>query len=140
MPGVESTDTPMVPPTSVSSRPSTVNSYSLVIPGSRAMARNRTCTRSGPAATICGMSRLLVAAGALVGLVSVDRPGSRGSAWVVAAPYVTHALVGAMVGLGVALVLARLRPAARGVPPRREAIPERVRHEVWRRDRGTCVE
>jgi 5-methylcytosine-specific restriction endonuclease McrA len=29
-----------------------------------------------------------------------------------------------------------VRPPA----PRREAIPERVRHEVWRRDCGTCVE
>src|SRR3954451_3907892 len=37
MPGVERTDTPIVPPTSVSSRPSTVNSCSLTIPGSSDM-------------------------------------------------------------------------------------------------------
>jgi hypothetical protein len=86
-----------------------------------------------------GMGKLVVAAGALLGLVTVDRPGRAGSAWAVVSPYVTHALVGAALGLVVALVLRRVRPepAAR---PRREAIPERVRHEVWRRDRGTCVE
>lgn len=29
---------------------------------------------------------------------------------------------------------------ASSAPHRREAIPERVRHEVWRRDQGRCVE
>jgi hypothetical protein len=30
--------------------------------------------------------------------------------------------------------------AAAGPPTRRQPIPERVRHEVWRRDQGRCVE
>ncbi|MEA2409867.1 MAG: hypothetical protein QOC77_428 [Thermoleophilaceae bacterium] len=94
--------------------------------------------RSGAAVTIDGMTRLVVAAGALIGLVTVDRPGS-GSAWPVVAPYVTHALVGAALGLAAAIALERLRPAVPAAP-RRQAIPERVRHEVWRRDRGKCVE
>jgi hypothetical protein len=63
-------------------------------------------------------------------------------------PYLMHAAVGGLIG--VALVAALLlvwhyrnvpsqaaRPAA---PVKRDPIPERVRHEVWRRDRGTCVE
>jgi 5-methylcytosine-specific restriction endonuclease McrA len=29
---------------------------------------------------------------------------------------------------------------AAGNPPRRQPIPERVRHEVWRRDQGRCVD
>jgi hypothetical protein len=86
-----------------------------------------------------GMGKLVIAAGALLGLVTVDRPGRGGSAWGVAGPYVTHALVGAALGVAVAIALRRFRPAATA-RPRREAIPERVRHEVWRRDRGTCVE
>jgi hypothetical protein len=85
--------------------------------------------------------RLLVAAGALVGLVTVDGPGRGGSAWPGAAPYVTHAFAGALVGVAVALALrGRLRGGSARAPVRRAAIPERVRHEVWRRDRGTCVE
>jgi hypothetical protein len=88
------------------------------------------------------MSRLLVAAGALLGLVTVDGPGSGGSWWSIAAPYVLHAGAGALVGAAVAFALRRIRPATPGaaVALRRQAIPERVRHEVWRRDRGTCVE
>jgi hypothetical protein len=64
----------------------------------------------------------------------------------VAKPYVTHGLVGGALGAVVALVIIyawRGRLAAAGAEvaaPRREAISERVRHEVWRRDRGTCVE
>jgi hypothetical protein len=88
---------------------------------------------------IRGMWKLVVAAGALVGLVTVDRPGSGGSAWGALAPYVIHALAGAAIGLVVAIALRRLRPAV-VASPGRKAIPERVRHEVWRRDRGTCVE
>ena len=102
--------------------------------------------RSGRPATIGRMIRLIVAAGALVGLVTVSGPGSGGgSPWVLVAPYVTHALAGALVGAGAAIMV-RGRvghgPGRRAVlvPARREAIPERVRHEVWRRDRGTCVE
>jgi hypothetical protein len=88
-----------------------------------------------------GMSRLLVAAGALVGLVTVSGPGRGGSWWVVVAPYVTHALAGAAVGTAVAFALrGRFRRRVPAVALRREAIPERVRHDVWRRDRGTCVE
>jgi hypothetical protein len=105
------------------------------------MARNRMCKRSEPAATIGRVIRLLVAAGALVGLVAVGGPGSGGSAWDATAPYVTHALAGALLGAAVALALrGRLLRRVRPPAPRREAIPERVRHEVWRRDRGTCVE
>jgi len=67
-------------------------------------------------------------------------------------PYLKGAALGAAVGLvlGVALVLtwkymrgAKSGPFAARKPAavtRREAIPERVRHEVWRRDRGTCVD
>jgi hypothetical protein len=60
---------------------------------------------------------------------------------------VTHAAVGAAAGLAVAFALRRMprpRPprwaATAPAAARRQAIPERVRHEVWRRDRGTCVE
>jgi HNH endonuclease len=87
------------------------------------------------------MRQLLVAAGALLGLVTVDGPGDGGSAWAAVEPYVTHALVGAALGLVVVILLHRLRPGVRvAATPGRQAIPERVRHEVWRRDRGTCVE
>jgi hypothetical protein len=60
-------------------------------------------------------------------------------------PYVVHAIGGAVLGMVLALVLiyawrGRVQGAAGTAAPRREAIPERVRHEVWRRDRGTCVE
>jgi len=63
-------------------------------------------------------------------------------------PYLMHATVGGLIGLVVtaALLLVwhyRSAPAAAArpsTPLRRQAIPERVRHEVWRRDRGTCVE
>jgi hypothetical protein len=61
-------------------------------------------------------------------------------------PYISHAASGALIGLTIAFGLVYLwrwrnasRPAREGAPVRR-AIPERVRHEVWRRDRGTCVE
>ncbi len=43
---------------------------------------------------------------------------------------------GAVIGLGVVQFL----PARRRTPRRLESIPERVRHEVWRRDQGRCVE
>jgi hypothetical protein len=97
------------------------------------------------------MWRIVGAAGALVGVVTVSGPGN-GSAWAVASPYVLRAGAGAVAGAIAGLVLAagldRLRsglaPAAgaraRARAPRREPIPERVRHEVWRRDRGSCVE
>jgi hypothetical protein len=98
--------------------------------------------RSGRAAIIGAMNRLIVAAGALVGLVTVSGPGRGGSWWDAVAPYVTHALAGAALGAALALAIrGRLpRRAAVVAATRREAIPERVRHEVWRRDRGTCVE
>jgi hypothetical protein len=86
---------------------------------------------------------VIAAAGALIGLVTVGRPGPGGSAWSLAEPYVIHALAGLSVGavLGAVLLLAGPRRAASGsAAPRREAIPQRVRHEVWRRDRGSCVQ
>jgi 5-methylcytosine-specific restriction endonuclease McrA len=62
----------------------------------------------------------------------------------IAKPYMVHAAVGAAVGLAISLALIHLwrwRSApATAAAPRREPIPEQVRHEVWRRDRGTCVD
>jgi hypothetical protein len=85
----------------------------------------------------------LAALGAVLGLVTVDGPGRGGSLWAHAQPYAVHALAGAALGALAAAILllawsSRARP--RAAAPRRAAIPERVRHEVWRRDRGTCVE
>jgi hypothetical protein len=101
----------------------------------------------------------IAAMAAVIGLV--DAIGPRGSAGschadagecvgravtAVMKPYVVHGVVGAIIGaaLAAALVYAwRWRNAGRAAapaPPRREAIPQRVRHEVWRRDRGSCVE
>jgi hypothetical protein len=99
------------------------------------------------------------ALGAVIGLtLAVDPPAATGpcrqlgkcvgeSVEATLTPYLTHAIAGALLGLGLALVILyawRGRSglaAGGGAPaPRREAIPERVRHEVWRRDRGTCVE
>jgi hypothetical protein len=94
------------------------------------------------------------ALGAAIGLLTAD-PGVAGpcrgaastcvSDSLVASlqPYITGALAGAAVGLAVGLALIMLwrwrsHPAAPA--PRREAISERVRHEVWRRDLGTCVQ
>jgi hypothetical protein len=77
---------------------------------------------------------LTTAAGAVIGLVMVESAGTA---------YLTHVLGGAATGLaaGVLVLLvwrpSRVRPAA---TPQREPIPQRVRHEVWRRDRGSCVE
>jgi hypothetical protein len=58
-------------------------------------------------------------------------------------PYITHALWGAAIGsfLAIAAILSvrwRARASAGSVASR--AIAERVRHEVWRRDRGRCVD
>jgi HNH endonuclease len=84
---------------------------------------------------------LATAAGALLGLVTVGGPGPVRSVWAVAAPYPTHALAGAAIGLAAGLlVLLVWHPRGAAPSPRREAIPQRVRHEVWRRDRGSCVE
>jgi hypothetical protein len=90
------------------------------------------------------VGRIFIAAGALVGLVTVPGPGRGGSAWSVAQPYVAQCALGAVAATAVVLV-ARLARSGRGTAPapapaRREPIPERVRHEVWRRDRGSCVE
>jgi hypothetical protein len=82
------------------------------------------------------MLEVVTAFGAVVGLTQVEGPDSL-------APYVTNALTGAAIALaaGTAMLLAwRPRASPTADSPRREAIPERVRHEVWRRDRGTCVE
>src|SRR3954467_7289313 len=87
------------------------------------------------------LSQLLVAAGAVIGLVTVRDAGGGGSIWSAAEPYALHAALGATAGAVAAVLLALLWP---GGPPARPAarqpIPERVRHEVWRRDRGSCVE
>ncbi|MEA2430967.1 MAG: hypothetical protein QOF65_1047 [Thermoleophilaceae bacterium] len=102
--------------------------------------------RSGRFATLRRMPgaqilQVLVAAGAVIGLVTVAGPGRGGSAWAAAEPYVVHGAIGAAAGLVAAILLASLRrPGAVPALPRREAIPQRVRHEVWRRDRGSCVE
>ena len=71
-------------------------------------------------------------------------------------PYVTSALVGGLVGVAIvlsALLLWRLAsrpvalafagarpPSTMSTRPRREPIHQRVRHEVWRRDEGCCVD
>jgi 5-methylcytosine-specific restriction endonuclease McrA len=67
-------------------------------------------------------------------------------------PYFKGAAIGAGVGLLVATLLIvtwrYMRSATSGpfarhpepAPAHRKGIPERVRHEVWRRDRGTCVD
>jgi hypothetical protein len=106
--------------------------------------------RSGLVATLgrvrqSHLAQVIVAAGAAVGLATVREPGAGGSVWSGAEPYAAHALAGAAAGFvfAVALLLllrARRRTPGTSVPPRREAISERVRHEVWRRDRGSCVE
>jgi hypothetical protein len=87
--------------------------------------------------------QVVTAAGAAVGLVTVHTPGGGDSAWPSVEAYLAHTAAGAAVGLAVAaavLVGLRSRTPAQAPRPQREAIPERVRHEVWRRDRGTCVE
>ncbi|MCW2966520.1 MAG: endonuclease [Solirubrobacteraceae bacterium] len=91
--------------------------------------------------------KLMLAAGAVIGLMSAaEHPGHRrGAGAGLPMPYVTGAARGAAIGLAAAVMVVldwrlwrnRSIPAA---APRREAIPERVRHEVWRRDRGTCVD
>lgn len=58
-------------------------------------------------------------------------------------PYVMHAVVGAAIGTAVALLLVLAWRANRARPSggfARRSIPERVRHEVWRRDRARCVD
>jgi hypothetical protein len=60
-------------------------------------------------------------------------------------PYAWHAAAGAAIGLVLALLIIfgwrYLRRERRPTPAgRREALPERVRHEVWRRDHGRCVD
>ena len=88
-----------------------------------------------------------ISLGAVIGLVDAIGFRSAGqSMTAVVKPYVVHGTVGAILGMAVAVGLVSVwrwrnagRPAA-AVAPRREAIPERVRHEVWRRDRGSCVE
>ena len=85
------------------------------------------------------LSQLLIAAGAVAGLVTVH--GGRGSWSSMLEPYLVRAGVGALCGAAAAMLIgmAWRRPSAPAAAPR-EAIPERVRHEVWRRDRGSCVE
>jgi hypothetical protein len=58
-------------------------------------------------------------------------------------PYVVDAAVGALLGLLVAaglLLVWRAHSQAPTASPSRQSIPERVRHEVWRRDGARCVD
>jgi hypothetical protein len=59
-------------------------------------------------------------------------------------PYLVSATVGAVIGLALATALIfawRSRGTGPAIPTtRRQAIPERVRHEVWRRDEACCVD
>jgi hypothetical protein len=60
-------------------------------------------------------------------------------------PYLVHAAVGAAIGLVVAtLAILALRSnrshSNAGTTFPRQTIPERVRHEVWRRDGARCVD
>jgi hypothetical protein len=87
------------------------------------------------------LPQLLIAAGAVAGLVTVGGPGGGESIWSALAPYAVHAGLGASCGAAAALLIAGVwRPSPAPATAPREAIPERVRHEVWRRDRGSCVE
>ena len=93
---------------------------------------------------------LTAAGGALLALVLAREAPPRCTGGVggcvlgVAGPYAERALAGALLGLvAAALLLATWQPrdGRRAVAtPVREPIPERVRHEVWRRDRGACVD
>jgi 5-methylcytosine-specific restriction endonuclease McrA len=54
-----------------------------------------------------------------------------------------HAVVGAAVGAAITLLVILAWRANRARPGdgfARRSIPERVRHEVWRRDRARCVD
>jgi HNH endonuclease len=63
-----------------------------------------------------------------------------------AMPYVIGGFAGAAIGLALAVgaILAWRALVPTKTPaktkPRRKPIPERVRHEVWRRDEGSCVD
>jgi HNH endonuclease len=112
---------------------------------SHGKVRKGRCIRSGRRRKLRGMrrahvSQLLIAAGTVIGLVTVHG-GGRGSVWAVAEPYVVRAGIGAAAGAAAAILVAAVwRPRRATAAPPRQAIPERVRHEVWRRDRGSCVE
>jgi hypothetical protein len=92
------------------------------------------------------LAQLAMAAGAGIGLWSAAARGAHGRHVAAVASYASRGLTGAVAGLGVALLLLLAWRLTRGgrtpTAPAvgREAIPERVRHEVWRRDRGTCVD
>jgi hypothetical protein len=92
------------------------------------------------------LAQLAMAGGAGAGLWSAAAEAAHGRHPAGLAPYVSRGLAGAVAGLAVAVLLlvawivtgGGRRPTAPAAG--REAIPERVRHEVWRRDRGTCVD
>jgi HNH endonuclease len=88
------------------------------------------------------VSHVLMAAGALIALVTTASPPRSASAWTLVEPYLLRGAVGAGCGAAVAALLRAALPrrAARPAEPRRQALPERVRHEVWRRDSGACVD
>jgi hypothetical protein len=99
------------------------------------------CSRRIQAVKLLRRLQVVIAFGAIVGMATVAGPGRGAGLWPAAEPYVTHALVGGAIGLAIAAILPALLPSRSDAPrPRREAIPERVRHEVWRRDGGSCVE
>jgi hypothetical protein len=87
-----------------------------------------------------------------VGVTAAERVGSGWPLWLallVAPLWSALALgVAAVVVVAVGWVVLGLfdrrhPPTRTGTPslrPRREPIPERVRHEVWRRDQGQCVD
>jgi hypothetical protein len=109
--------------------------------------RKGACVRSGAGASLRWMMRrqishVLMAAGAVIAVVTAAGPPRGGSAWSLVEPYLVRATLGALGGAAVAglIALAWPRRVAAPAAPRRQAVPERVRHEVWRRDRGTCVD
>jgi hypothetical protein len=54
---------------------------------------------------------------------------------------ITGAIVGGLIALGLILVWRQFTATRTAAPAfRRKSIPERVRHEVWRRDQGRCVD
>jgi hypothetical protein len=77
--------------------------------------------------------------GAVAGLVLVPVQ-QRDSIAATAHAYIVHALVGAVLGAAFALLLIWATRHERAQGTGRRAIPERVRHEVWRRDRARCVD
>ena len=82
--------------------------------------------------------QILVAAGAVVAIVTAPSAAAPRS---LAESYLLRGAVGAACGAAVAALVWVLWPRRAPAPAlRRQAVPQRVRHEVWRRDRGSCVD